>query len=564
MAEGFARALAPDDVEIVSAGMEAKGVHPRAIEVMAEVGIDISHQQPKALADLDSLSFDVVVTLCEHAREHCPALPGFPGMVHWALPDPAGVTGTEEEVLSRFREVRDEIHRRVRAFWADGYIDALVAQKRSAELLLDNLNDGIIAHDNRRHILFLNRAAEVISGYRREEILGRDCHDVFSGGFCGGKCLFRGETPQFDHVGYFTDIVARNGEKRRVEMSAVPMRDNVGTAVGVLTSFRDITRLEELERRLGDVQQFSGIIGNHPTMLSIFDLIRHLATPHVSVLIQGESGTGKELIAAAVHNEGHRADKLFVPVNCGALPIGTLESELFGHVRGAFTGAIRDKKGRFELADGGTIFLDEVGELSPEAQIGLLRVLETGTFERVGGEDTIEVDVRVISATNRDLKQRVDAGEFREDLYYRLCVVPVNVPPLRERKTDIPLLTEHFLKQAAAEAGRTDVLISHEALSAMMDYSWPGNVRELQNAIRYALIKCRGDVVEPLHLPDMIVSTPREAEPKKRRRKRKLASFAVQKALREAQGNKVTAARLLGVSRATLYRFLSDTEGGER
>jgi transcriptional regulator with GAF, ATPase, and Fis domain len=342
-------------------------------------------------------------------------------------------------------------------------------------------------------------------------------------------------------------------------MSAIPMKDDSGKAVGCLASFRDVTKLLELERRLGEIQQFSGIIGNHPTMLNVFDLIRHLATSDVPVLIQGESGTGKELVAAAIHNEGNRAGKHFVPVNCGALPAGTLESELFGHVRGAFTGAIRDKKGRFELADGGTIFLDEVGELSPEAQVKLLRVLQEGAFERVGGETTIKVDVRVISATNKDLKQEVAAGKFREDLYYRLCVVPINLPPLRERKTDIPLFAEHFLKRAVAEAKRENVLLSHEALSVMMDYQWPGNVRELQNVIQYALVKCRGNIIKPLHLPDTILSQIIKAKPKKRHRKRKLELATVRRALREADGNKVKVAKLLGVSRATLYRFISDT-----
>ncbi len=558
MAEGFARAIAPDDVEVVSAGLEAKEVCPRAIEVMAEAGIDISHKRSKKLTDLDSLVFDVVITLCNSVRENCPSLPGSPGLVHWGLFDPAEAKGTEEEVLSRFREVRDEIHRRIQDFFTGGYFSALIAQKRNTELILDNLNDGIIAHDNRRHIICFNRAAEMITGYCREEVLGRDCHKVFEGGFCGGKCSFRGGVPEFDHISYSIDIAAKDGEERRVEMSAAPMRDNSGKAAGCLASFRDVTRILELERRLGEIQQFSGIIGNHPTMLNIFDLIRHLAKTDAAVLIQGESGTGKELVAAAIHNESNRADKLFVPVNCGALPAGTLESELFGHVKGAFTGAIRDKKGRFELADDGTIFLDEIGELSQEAQVKLLRVLQEGTFEKVGGEDTIKVDVRVVSATNKALKQEVDAGKFRKDLFYRLCVVPINLPPLCERTTDIPLLTEHFLKRTTTESGRENVLLSHEALSAMMDYQWPGNVRELQNAIQYALVKCRGNLIELSHLPHTILSNISVTHPKKRRRKRKLELSAVQHALHETDGNKVKAAKFLGISRATLYRILAD------
>ncbi|HIE25965.1 TPA: PAS domain S-box protein, partial [Candidatus Poribacteria bacterium] len=207
------------------------------------------------------------------------------------------------------------------------------AMRGNIELLLDNLNDGIIAHDNQRRVLYFNRAAEMITGYSREEVLGRDCHTVFQCGFCGSKCFFRDEIPHFKHLSYVVDVTAKDGEQRRVEMSIVPMKDKNGKSVGCLNSFRDVTRLLELERRLGEIQQFAGIIGNHPTMLNIFDLIRHLAKSEVPVLIQGESGTGKELVASAIHNEGNRADKLFVPVNCGALPAGTLESELFGHIR---------------------------------------------------------------------------------------------------------------------------------------------------------------------------------------------------------------------------------------
>ena len=533
MAEAFAKNIAPDNVEVMSAGLKAKGLHPKAIAVMAEVGIDISNRIPKILADIDPLNFDVIIALCNHARKDCPALLRSLGFIYWEFLDLVETKENEEDSLSKFREVRDEIHHRVRNFFADGYLSVLVAQRRNVELILDNLNDGIIAHDNHRHIFYFNRAAEMITGYRREEVLGRDCYNVFQGGFCGSKCSFREETPHFEHISYSIDITAKDGEQRRVEMSAIPMKDNNGKIVGCLASFHDVTKLLELELRLGEVQQFSGIIGNHPTMLNVFNLIRHLATSDVPVLIQGESGTGKELVAAAIHNEGHRAGKHFVPVNCGALPAGTLESELFGHVRGAFTGAIRDKKGRFELADGGTIFLDEVGELSPEAQVRLLRVLQEGTFERVGGETSINVDVRIISATNKDLKQEVVLGKFREDLYYRLCVVPINLPPLRERKTDIPLLAKQFLKRAVSEAGRENVLLSHEALSIMMDYQWPGNVRELQNAIQHALVKCqgfdtpsanqsKGNIIKPIHLPDTIFSHIVKSKPRKRHRKRKM------------------------------------------
>ena len=321
----------------------------------------------------------------------------------------------------------------------------------------------------------------------------------------------------------------------------------------------DITELTKLRRRLKTEQSFSGIVGRDTKMLELFDNIRELAEVNMPVLIQGESGTGKELVAAAIHNEGVRCEKPFVPVNCAALPEGVLESELFGHVKGAFTGAVFDRKGRFELADGGTIFLDEVGDLPATMQVKLLRVLQEGTFQRVGGEETVKVDVRIISATNKDLWAEVTTEKFREDLYYRLCVVPVHLPALRHRRNDIPLLAERLLKKALAEVDRADVVLSPEAVEVMVDYDWPGNVRELENAIRYALVKCRDNVLRPEHFPPKVFETsPKDLRRPKRKRKRKLQRAVVERVLEETCGNKVEAARRLGVSRATLYRFLED------
>ncbi len=323
----------------------------------------------------------------------------------------------------------------------------------------------------------------------------------------------------------------------------------------------DIAELGRLRRRLKTEQSFAGIVGRDAKMLELFDTIREVAEVNVPVLIQGESGTGKELVATAIHNEGHNVDKPFVPVNCGALPEGVLESELFGHVKGAFTGAVRDRKGRFEMADGGTIFLDEIGELTGAMQVKLLRVLQDGTFQRVGGEETVKVDVRVISATNKDLAEEVAAGRFREDLFYRLCVVPVYLPPLRERRNDISLLADHLLKRALTEVAREGVVLSPEAVDAMMDYDWPGNVRELENTLRYALVKCRDNLILPEHLPLNILNrnTPRQPSAK-RHRKHKLDAERVRRTLEETGGNKIEAARRLGVSRATLYRFLQESE----
>ncbi len=358
----------------------------------------------------------------------------------------------------------------------------------------------------------------------------------------------------------------KDGTNLDLQLSAfiVTENDNLGEPLCMVFSFVDITEVTRLRRRMKTEQSFAGIVGRDTKMLELFDTIRQVADVNIPVLIQGESGTGKELVAAAIHNEGPSSDKLYVPVNCGALPEGVLESELFGHVKGAFTGAIHDRKGRFELANGGTIFLDEIGDIPAAMQVKLLRVLQEGIFQRVGGEENIKVDVRVISATNKNLAEEVAAGRFREDLFYRLCVVPVYLPPLRERRNDIPLLAEHLLKKALTEVGREDVGLSPEAVDVMMDYDWPGNVRELENTLRYALVKCRDNLILPEHFPSNILKTTMQTKLRpikaRKKRKHKLDTETVWRILEETGGNKFEAAHRLGVSRSTLYRFLEESE----
>lgn len=347
-----------------------------------------------------------------------------------------------------------------------------------------------------------------------------------------------------------------NGEVRELVLlvSAAPLKhEDESFAIIIL---EDITELNTLRRRLKKEHSFAGIIGNDVRMQELFETIIEVAEVNVPVLIQGESGTGKELVASAIHNESRRAPKPFVPVNCGALPEGLLESELFGHVKGSFTGALRDKKGRFELANKGTLFLDEVADLPKVVQAKLLRVLQEGRFERLGDEKTISVDIRIISAANRDLKREVEKGSFRDDLYYRIKVVPIYLPPLRERKNDIPLLIDHFLNRIAENENKNIPGISDGAMSLMMEYKWPGNVRELENAIQFAIVKCKGSEILPDDLPLELKKY--KVPLVKRGPSRKLDIGAVKAAIIKTGGNKSKAARLLGVGRATLYRFLDD------
>jgi PAS domain S-box-containing protein len=433
-----------------------------------------------------------------------------------------------------------------------------IASRENLMRVLDNLKEGIIAHDLQRKIYLFNAEAERVTGYSREEVLGRDCHDVFEGPFCGSRCSFcEGGPICVDRLEYPLALTTKGGEQRRVDFTATMVRDENDHCVGVVASFRDMTDLMELQRRSGEIVQFANIIGGDRKMVNVFQQIQDVAQYDFPVHLFGETGTGKELVANAIHNESRRGGAPFVPINCGALPEGLIESELFGHVKGAFSGAIRDKKGRFELADGGTVFLDEVAELSKPLQVKLLRFLQEGTFEKVGGEKTVDVNVRVISATNKDLKKEVRDNAFREDLFYRLNVIPIHIPPLRERKNDIPLLVNHFLKQVAKRSERPEPQLSEAALTIIMEYAWPGNVRELQNAVQFAFVKSKNLIITKEDLP-LELRQVRQPGSSRRGPFKKLDVQTVRSALNKTGGNKARAARELGVGRATLYRFISE------
>jgi len=593
MAEVLLQARAGDRVSVRSAGIVASAINPLTARVLAESGLDLEPRASQALAELPPETHDLVITLGRTARPSCASpeplsvaerqrlLGGMPTVLHWPIQDPTLGEGTGDELLAVFRTIRDQIAAHVDTLVDHGYLDTLARQRRLLAGVTNRLGDAIIVHDEYRTVFLVNDAFEQLTGLRRERIIGRDCHELFPDhGLCGGACQFPdGPDAVGDKREYPLDLHTDDGEIKRLLMRTMPLEIETGTH-GMLGVIRDQTEMLDLRATALPRRVFHGMVGASPTIQEVFRSIESVSASDYPVLITGESGTGKELTAAAIHRESSRSKGPFVPINCGALPENILESELFGHVRGAFTGAIRDKKGRFELADGGTLFLDEVGELSPPVQVKLLRVLQEKRFERVGGEQSLSVDVRVVSATNRDLRAMMDTGTFREDLFYRLCVVPIELPPLRDRREDIPYLVEHILKRIRKETSKQITGLGGSALDVILAHNWPGNIRELVNALQFAAVRCDGDRIDAQHLPPEVrqprvevrataaaanggasptgIIGPTAAthdivpDPKPRSR---LTTESVARALTVTDGNKVRAAQLLGVGRATLYRF---------
>jgi PAS domain S-box-containing protein len=557
MAEGYARAISEIDVDFISATMAPPKLNPVAEKLMHEDGIDISQIVLLTPLEIEPFRFDLIITVGDIDRSCQPNLPGMPPHLHWDVPDPEPNL-PEPEFSDALRNARDMLKAKVKTLFEADLLHALFVTRGNLELILDNLLDGVMAHTTNRRIFFFNHSAEKITGFRREDILGQDCHDVFSGKFCGGDCLFCGG-PKAEANKNITKkeiaYVGPDGKESILRMSVMPLTDAEGTGVGALLSFRDETELNLLKGRLKHHHSLGGLVGKDPKMIELFEQIREVSPENVPVLIEGESGTGKELVARAIHEMSPRADKPFVAINCGALPEGVLESELFGHVRGAFSGAVQDRKGRFELADQGTIFLDEVSEVSSAMQVKLLRVLQEQSFEPVGGERSINVNVRVVSATNQNLRELMEKKKFRRDLFYRLCVVPIKLPPLREKRLDIPMLAEHFLELTAKELNRDILAPKNEVLDLLTQYPWPGNVRELQNAIEYAYVKCHSGLIGVEHLPPEIANYS-EKQISKPGPTLKMGKEEIITALAKAGGNKKKAAQQLGISRATIYRYL--------
>ncbi|NOZ86701.1 MAG: PAS domain S-box protein [Deltaproteobacteria bacterium] len=584
LAEALVRHMGNNLVEVTSAGLQAGILDPLSIQVLRERNIDAQDLHPKSLSNLKNHEFDLIITLTRSSHEFCQdsqkmGLDGSPSIfqrdpfyLYWPLQEYEPVSGDREKALPVLRAISNELQIKIEALFNHGYIQAFMDKRNHLENLLDILEEGIIVHDPHRRVFLFNKAAERITGVKKTEILGKDCHGIFApNGLCKGECPFEyGPATPPGHRRYETTVQTPSGVKKKLRMSTAAIELNPGNRPAVILSIKDITEVNNLRMEHSRQPVFHEMVGQSRVMQEIFFSIREVAKSRYPVLISGESGTGKELAARAIHLESTRKDNPFVPINCGALPENILESELFGHVRGAFTGAIREKKGRFELADNGTLFLDEIGELYPSLQVHLLRVLQEQSFEKVGGEKSISVDVRIVSATNKDLKKLVHEKIFREDLYYRLCVVPIHLPPLRERKEDIPLIVERIAGSIRKESHVNIESVSTEVMDRFMEYHWPGNVRELVNAMQFASIYCKDGKIQLGHLPPEIMGganswhIPMDLDDRKDRaqtgKRKRLDLPSIRQALEETNGNKVKAAKLLGVGRATLYRFLKEND----
>jgi len=423
------------------------------------------------------------------------------------------------------------------------------------EAIFRSVKDTIITVDRELQVVELNHAAQEVFGLGREAI-GRNFRELPVP--CSESCLYAllDTIEKKQPVELIRRECQRGGRGMVVSISTSPLLDHKGEFSGAVMVVRDETRITDLERDLLDRKQFHNIIGKNLKMQEVYALIENLADVQTTVLITGESGTGKELVAEAIHYKGVRRDMPLVKVNCSALSENLLESELFGHVRGAFTGAVRDKIGRFQRANGGTIFLDEIGDISPRTQLQMLRVLQEMEFERVGDSTPVKIDVRVITATNRDLAARVRSGEFREDLYYRLKVMELSLPSLRERTDDIPILLDHFMRKFNKKLNRDVRGVSADVARVFMEYPWPGNIRELEHALEHAFVLCRQSTITLEHLPKTIREFQLK-EPVMEAGGDEEDRMRILKALEKAGWNKARAARLLGVDRKTLYRKLT-------
>jgi len=429
------------------------------------------------------------------------------------------------------------------------------------EAILESISDGVFTVDAQWRVTSFNRAAERITGVPRCEAIGRPCADVFRSSLCGAACALQ-KTLQTGRpvIGRSAYIINAEGERIPISISTAVLKNRHGDVIGGAETFRDLSELDALRRELEGRFKAGGLVSRSPVMQRLFEVLPAIAASPSTVLVQGETGTGKERVARTLHELSPRADAPFVAVNCGALPDTLLESELFGYKAGAFTGAGKDKPGRFALARGGTLFLDEIGEVSPALQVRLLRVLQDRVYEPLGATRSEKADVRIIVATHRDLLARCREGAFREDLYYRINVVRVELPPLRGRMEDLPLLAAQFITRFNRLQDKRIEGLAPEALSLLMAHDWPGNVRELENVIERAFVLCSDGRIELAHLPENLTGpdmrTPAVGTRGARLREARdaLDAQAIRAALGRSGGRRLAAARALGIHKTTLFR----------
>jgi len=423
----------------------------------------------------------------------------------------------------------------------------------SAETILESVSDGVFAVDSQRRITYFNTAAERILGLSRCQVLGRSCSSVFRSNICAAMCPLR-ETMQSGAAIMDKEAIVTNavGNHLPVRVSTAVLRDRAGNAIGGVESFRPLVSEQRPEQAVAEQINY---VASSEAMRLIVDLLPQIAASDSTVLIQGETGTGKEVLARSIHQQSNRSQRPFVAVNCAALPDTLLESELFGYKAGAFTGAIKDKPGRFALAQGGTIFLDEIGDISPCLQVRLLRVLQERSFEPLGGTKSIRADVRVIVASNRDLWALVQDGSFRHDLYYRVNVIRLDLPPLRHRRQEIPALVNHFITRFNRIQKRSIEGISHEAIEMLIRYDYPGNIRELENIIERAFVLCSNGTIQASHLPaTLIPASPAYANPTLENAVKAVEIELLMQALSRQNYNREAAARELGMHKSTFFK----------
>lgn len=433
--------------------------------------------------------------------------------------------------------------------------------------ILDGIADGVFTIDLDWNITFFNHSAELITKISKEDALGQKCWEIFHSSLCDGNCALEfclNHNQAISNKSIF--IIRPDGKKIPISISAAPLYDNQGKIIGGVETFRDLSAIQLLRQKMEETYSFEDIVSKSPEFKKIFQILPQIAQSPSSVLLTGESGTGKELFARAIHNLSPKKSKPFVTVNCGALPEHLLESELFGYKAGAFTDAKKDKPGRLHMADQGTVFLDEIGELPLSLQVKLLRFLQEKVIEPIGALKPEKVNVRVIAATNKDLDACVQQETFRKDLYYRLNVVQLNLPPLRKRVEDIPLLANHFIRNFNLMQGKSIQGISEDALAILMRYSYPGNVRELENIIEYCFIICQQGFIQVEHLPESLQpdqKTNTSAAKFSPKTLEEIKCQAIFQALDRNQGKKMATCRELNISKDTLRRMLKRCQPGK-